>query len=216
MYITVFSSGQCCRLLGPQEKTSLCTWTVTSLLGLCPAIMLPGQPDFQGLREGWGPSEFSGHSLAHLPTPQDKGDRRCREGTKRCSPVLHERRDGARRTWQKQVRMRLEPQLCAQAVGTIFGDHLRARWESGIVKGKGPSGAARPRKRPFPPPSSLDPHAAPPAPSVQSASLSSHPPAHVRRLQGEMDLGVAGLVWGGSPSCLQEVVSADRSVFCQY
>lgn len=106
LYITVFSSGQCCGLPGPQEKTSLCTWTVASPLGLRPASMPPGQPDFQGLREGWGASEFSGYSLAPLPTPQDKGNRRRRESTKCCSSVLHERRDGARmarRTQQKQV-----------------------------------------------------------------------------------------------------------------
>lgn len=183
--------------------------------GLCPASMPPGQPYFQGLREGWGASGFSGHSLAPLPTPQDKGNRRRREGTKCCSPVLHERQDGARmagRTRQKQVHTRPEPQ---PSVHRPWGPY-RARWESGIVKGKGPAGAARLEQEAFP--AAIRPGSARglPAPSVQSASLSPHPPARVRRLQGEMDLGVAGLVWGGSPSCLQEAASADRSVFCQY
>lgn len=104
------------------------------------------------------------------------------------------------------------PALCAQAVGTVFGPGGSQE----LSKEKGLQELPAWGKKPVPLPSGLDPHAALPAPSVQSASLSPHPPARVRKLQGEMDLGVAGLVWCGSPSCLQEVASADCSVFCQY
>lgn len=91
------------------------------------------------------------------------------------------------------------PALCAQAVGTVFGPGGSQE----LSKEKGLRELPSWRKKPFPLPSGLDRHAALPAPSVQSASLSPHPPACVRRLQGEMDLGVAGLVWGGSPSGLR-------------
>lgn len=98
----------------------------------------------------------------------------------------------------RSTRVQNPSPLCAGC-----GDRLRAWWESGIVKGKGPSGAAKLEEEAFPAAIWSGSARGPPCPSVQSASLSPHPPACVRRLQGEMDLGVAGLVWGGSPSGLR-------------
>lgn len=83
------------------------------------------------------------------------------------------------------------------------GDRLRAWWESGIIKGKGPSGAAKLEEEAFPAAIWSGSARGPPCPLRPECLLEPTPPACVRRLQGEMDLGVAGLVWGGSPSGLR-------------
>lgn len=158
LYITVFSSGQCCRLSGPQEKI-LCTWTVASpQASALPACHLASPISRDSVKAG-GPAGFLGTAWPLFLPPRTKGT----VGVEKALNATHLccMRGKTEPGWQggpgrsRSTRVQNPSPLCAGR-----GDHIGPGGNQELSKEKGLRELPGWSQKPFPPPSGLDPHAA--------------------------------------------------------